>query len=68
MSIERGSLHGVVPGARYALYRDFRNGMPLVHVGEAVVLETAQQTSKVAITRLTDPIQSGDIAVPRRKP
>jgi len=68
MSIERGTLHGVVPGARYALYRDFHNGMPLVHVGEVVVLETAEQTSKVAITRVMDPIQPGDIAVPRRKP
>jgi hypothetical protein len=68
MSIERGTLHGVVPGARYALYRDFHNGMPLVHVGEGVVLETAEQTSKVAITSLLDPIQPGDIAVPRRKP
>ncbi len=55
MSIERGTLHGVVPGARYALYRDFHNGMPLVHVGEAVVLETAEQTSKVAITQADGP-------------
>jgi hypothetical protein len=68
MSIERGTLHGVVPGARYAFYRDFHNGLPLVHVGEAVVLETAEQTSKVAVTRVLDPIQPGDIAVPRRKP
>lgn len=68
MSIERGTSHGVVPGARYAFYRDFRNGLPLVHVGEAVVLETAEQTSKVAVTRVIDAIQPGDIAVPRRKP
>jgi hypothetical protein len=68
MSIERGTLHGVVPGARYAFYRDFHNGMPLVHIGEAVVLEAAEQTSKVAVTRLLDAIQPGDIAVPRRKP
>jgi hypothetical protein len=68
MSIERGTVHGVVPGARYAFYRDFHNGMPLVHLGEAVVLEAAERTSKVAVTRLVDPIQPGDIAVPRRKP
>jgi hypothetical protein len=66
MSIERGTLHGVVPGARYALYRDLRNGMPLIHVGEAVVLQTAEQTSKVAVTQASDAIQPGDIAVPRR--
>jgi len=68
MSIERGTLQGVVPGMRYAIYRDLRNGMPLVHVGEAVVLQTAEQTSKVSVTRAIDAIQPGDIAVPRRLP
>ena len=68
MSIERGTLHGVVPGARYAIYRDLKNGLPLIHVGEAVVLQTAELTSKVAVTRVTDAIQPGDIAVPRRTP
>ena len=68
MSIERGTLHGVVPGARYAIYRDMRNGLPLIYIGEAVVLQTAEQTSKVAVTRTTDAIQPGDIAVPRRTP
>lgn len=68
MSIERGTVHGVLPGARYALYRDLRNGMPLIHVGEAVVLQTAELTSKVAVIRVSDAIQPGDIAVPRRTP
>lgn len=66
MSIDRGTIHGVVPGARYALYRDLRNGMPLLHIGEAVVLATSEQTSKVAVTRVIDAIQPGDIVVPRR--
>jgi hypothetical protein len=68
MSIDRGTIHGVVAGARYALYRDLRNGMPLLHVGEAVVLATSEQTSKAAVTRVIDAIQPGDIAVPRRAP
>ncbi|MFM8533755.1 MAG: hypothetical protein ACKOEC_09265 [Acidimicrobiia bacterium] len=50
-SIDRGTLHGVVPGARFAIYRDRKNGMPLVYLGEAVVLMTAEQASKVMITR-----------------
>jgi hypothetical protein len=68
MSIDRGTLHGVVPGARYALYRDLHNGMPLIHLGEAVVLVTGEQTSKVAVTKALDAIQPGDIVVPRRVP
>ena len=68
MSVDRGTLHGVVAGARFALYRDRRNGMPLIHVGEAVVLAAGQQTSKVAVTRVFDAIQPGDIAVARRAP
>jgi len=66
MSIDRGTLHGVVPGARYAIYRDLLNGMPLIHVGEAVVLAPSEQTSKVAVTKVIDAVQPGDIVVPRR--
>lgn len=68
MSIDRGTIHGVVAGARYALYRDLRNGMPLLYLGEAVVLATSEQTSKVSVTRVIDAIQPGDIVVPRRAP
>lgn len=66
LSIDRGTLHGVVPGARYAIYRDKRNGMPLVYIGEAVVMATGEQTSKVVVTKAVDAIASGDLAVPRR--
>jgi hypothetical protein len=68
LSIERGTVHGVVPGARYAIYRDLKNGLPLIHIAEVVVLQTAELTSKAAVTRTTDAIQPGDIAVPRRTP
>jgi len=66
-SIDRGTLHGVVPGARFAIYRDRKNGMPLVYLGEAVVLMTAEQASKVMITRAIDGIETDDVAVPRRQ-
>lgn len=68
MSIDRGTLHGVVPGSRYALYRDRKDGMPLVYIGEAVVLTTGEATSKAMVTKALDAISSGDLAVPRRTP
>jgi hypothetical protein len=66
LSIDRGTLHGVSSGARYAFYRDARNGLPLVYLGEAVVLVTSELT--VMVTSVIDSIQAGDIAVPRRTP
>jgi hypothetical protein len=68
VSVDRGTLHGVVPGSRYAIYRDNHNGMPLVYLGEAVVLVTSELTSKVMITKSLDGIESNDVAVPRRAP
>lgn len=67
-SISRGTLHGVVPGARFAIYRDKKNGMPLVYLGEAVVLTTGELSSKVIITKAVDGIETEDVAVPRRAP
>lgn len=68
LSIDRGTLQGVVPGARYAVYRDRRDGMPLVYIGEMVVLVTSEQTSKMIVTKVRDGIRSGDLAIPRRTP
>ena len=67
-SIDRGTVHGVVPGARYAIYRDSHNGMPLVHIGEAVVMTVNEMTSKVVVTKAYDAIAGSDVAVPRRAP
>jgi hypothetical protein len=67
-SIDRGTVNGVVAGHRYAIYRDFHNGLPLVHVGEAVVMSAGEQTSKVVVTTTRDSIGPGDVAVPRRQP
>ena len=66
MSIDRGTVHGVVPGARYAIYRDHRNGLPLVYLGEVVVMTTSEVTSKVVITKMVEGVVEGDIVVPRR--
>lgn len=67
ISIDRGTLHGVAPGSRYAIYRDRRDSMPLIYLGEAVVLTVGEQTSKVIITKSVDGLESGDVAVPRRQ-
>jgi len=65
-SIDRGTQQGVIAGARYAIYRDRHDAMPLLHIGEVVVLTSNEQTSKVMVTKMIDGIESGDIAVPRR--
>jgi hypothetical protein len=68
LSIDRGTIHGVVPGARYAIYRDPRDGMPLVHIGEIVVLTTSELTSKAIVTKAFDAMYGDVVAVPRRTP
>jgi hypothetical protein len=66
-SIERGTAQGVTPGARYAIYRDFHNNLPLVYVADVVVMSVHEQTSKVVVTQAVDSIEPGDIAVPRTR-
>ena len=66
-SIERGTLQGVVPGARYAIYRDLRNHLPLIYVADVVVMTVNELTSKVVVTSAIDAIEPGDVAVPRRR-
>ncbi|MEO8682027.1 MAG: hypothetical protein ABI665_23470 [Vicinamibacterales bacterium] len=68
LSIDRGTAQGVPTGARYAIYRDRHDGLPLVHVGDAVVVETSELTSKVVLVMVRDAISADDIAVPRRAP
>jgi hypothetical protein len=67
VSIDRGTAHGVTPGARFAIYRDKHfNGLALIYVGEAVVMTVGEVVSKVVITKAVDGVYSGDTAVPRR--
>lgn len=79
-SIDRGSTTGITPGARFALYRDpGRRAMtygamygvaqpclPLVYIGEAVVLEVRDTTSKAILVTTKDAVETGDVAVRRR--
>ena len=66
-SIERGTVHGVIPGHRYAIYRDMRNHLPLIYVADVVVMTVNELTSKVVVTSAIDAIEPGDVAVPRRR-
>jgi hypothetical protein len=62
-SIDRGTNNGVTPGTRVAIYRDRQNGLPLVEIGEAVIVETSADTSRAVLVRVSDMVQAGDIAV-----
>lgn len=65
-SIARGTAHGVVAGARFAIYRDRKDGKPLVHIGEAIVTDPSATSAKLLLMTATDAVDTKDIAVPRR--
>jgi hypothetical protein len=66
MLIDRGTDQGVEPGARFAVYRDVRTGVPLTSVGEAVVVSIGKSMSLARVTRSRDAIVAGDYIVPRK--
>ena len=65
--IDQGSDQGVMPGARYAVYRDVGpKGTPLSSVGEAIVISTGPSMSLTRITRARDAVYAGDYVAPRK--
>jgi hypothetical protein len=65
--IDQGSVQGVIPGARFALYRDVGpKGTPLSSVGEAIVISTGPSMSLTRITRARDAVYAGDYVAPRK--
>jgi hypothetical protein len=65
--IDRGTEHGMAPGARIALYRSVGvSGMPLASVGEAIVISVGPKMSLTRITRARDAIRGGDFVAPRK--
>jgi len=66
LSIARGADDGVTIGARYAIYRDRKDGKPLVLVGEAIVTDLAPTSAKILLMSSKDAVDVTDIAVPRR--
>ena len=65
LAINRGSAHGVARGTRFALYRDAQNGLPLSELGEAVVVDVTDGTSRAVVVRVRDFVSTGDVAVMR---
>jgi len=67
MLIDVGADQGVRLGARFAVYRDMRtDGMPLISVGDAIVVSTGKAMSLARITRSRDAVVAGDYVVPRK--
>jgi hypothetical protein len=67
LTIERGIPHGVFAGQRFSIWRDYRNRMPLFYIGDAVIVEPGQRTSKAVVIKAVDAIMiSSDVAIPRR--
>jgi len=66
--IDLGQEDEVVPGARFAIYRDLQTGgIPLAAIGEAVVISVTEGSSVVRLTRTIDAIQTGDLLIPRKR-
>jgi hypothetical protein len=65
LAINRGSAQGVARGTRFALYRDQHNGLPLGELGEAVVVDVTEGTSRAVVVRARDYVSAGDVAVMR---
>ena len=67
MLIDRGADRGVVPGSRFAIYRDLGvAGLPLASIGEAAVVATGPTMALVRINVARDAVRSGDFVVPRK--
>ena len=67
LTIERGIVDGVYGGQRFSIWRDFHNRMPLFYIGDIVIMEPGQRTSKAVVIKAVDAIMiTSDVAIPRR--
>ena len=65
--IDWGEAQGLMPGARFAIYRDIGvNGLPLASVGEGVVVSTSHAMALVRVTRARDAVFGGDYVALRK--
>jgi len=64
--IDWGKTQGVLPGARFAIYRNVAEGVPLVSVGEGVVISMGANLALTRVTRARDAIYNGDLVAFRR--
>ncbi len=68
LSIDRGTSHGIVGGTHLSVYRDRENGLPLVFIGDGIIVEVGADTSRAVMVRVLDFVQGGDIVVMRAAP
>jgi hypothetical protein len=65
---DSGQGQGVMPGARFAIYRDVHiQGVPLSAVGEAIVISADDSSAVLRLTDTRDAVQSGDLLIPRKR-
>lgn len=65
--IDRGSSHGVTPGARFAVYRDREQPENfLFDLGEAVAVDVRPDTSTLLVTIARDALLAGDLVALRK--
>jgi hypothetical protein len=65
-SIDRGTEQGVSAGDRFAIFRDPKDGAPMIHVADAVVVDPSATTSKAVLVMVRDAVLAGDLAFPRK--
>jgi hypothetical protein len=67
MIVDRGSDHGVTPGAQFVIYRDRREaGNFLFDLGEAVAVDVKAETSTLFVTVSRDAMSAGDYVALRK--
>jgi hypothetical protein len=65
--IDWGQNQGLMPGSRFAIYRDVGvAGLPLASIGEGVVISTSSAMALTRVTRASDAVYSGDFIALRR--
>jgi hypothetical protein len=66
-TIDWGAERGLLAGTRFAIYRDVGiTGVPMVSIGEGIVVSTGHDIALTRITRSRDAVFSGDYVAIRR--
>jgi hypothetical protein len=64
--VDRGSDHGVTPGAQFVIYRNKEQAENFLYIlGEAVAVDVTAETSTLQITMFRDSIETGDLVAIR---
>jgi hypothetical protein len=65
--VDRGSDHGVAPGAQFVIYRDKRQSENfLFELGEAVAVDVKPDTATLRVTLSRDALSAGDLVALRK--